>query len=259
MPAIATGHNATVMSGCTLPLSSRRTRIGRSTMITVATNTNHGTNSIKLRLPVRLNSTAPIKPPSTLGIRSSHSHPRPRTPANWWRVRHTAVGYAKKRATALVASAVTGVTTSINKGKVISPPPPANALIVPAKHSGEEKQEVTHHPLFLHLLVFMLLLVCSGISAPPPRILIMQQASLMPVRRDQRSRLELHGKASKSTLPPVRIIPTRFLSTSLIRSAIAAYGTAADGSMTIFIVSQIVRIAKTIASSLTVTMSSTYL
>src|SRR5436190_14853149 len=257
MPAIATGHNARVMSGCTLPVSSHGTSMGRSTMVIVATNTSHGTNRIKLRLPVRLSSTAPIKPPSTLGIRSSHNHPRPRTPANWSRVRHTAAGYAKKRATALVASAVTGVTTSINKGKVISPPPPANALIVPAS-TVAMKQEVTHHPLFLHLLVLMLLLVCSGISAPPPRIVIMQQASLMPVRRDQRSRLELHGKASKSTLPPVRIIPTRFLSTSLIRSAIAAYGTAADGSMTIFIVSQIVRIAKTIASSLTVTMSSTY-
>ncbi len=35
---------------------------------------------------------------------------------------------------------------------------------------------------------------------------------------------------------------------------IAAYGTAADGSMIIFIVSQMVRIAKTIASSPTVTI-----
>ena len=69
---------------------------------------------------------------STLGIRSSHNHPRSKTPSNWLRVRHTAVGYAKNRTSALVASAVTGVTTSINKGKVISPPPPANALIVPA-------------------------------------------------------------------------------------------------------------------------------
>jgi hypothetical protein len=43
------------------------------------------------------------------------------------------VGYAKNRAIALVASAVTGVTTSISKENVISPPPPANALIVPAR------------------------------------------------------------------------------------------------------------------------------
>jgi|SRR5215510_6025125 len=49
------------------------------------------------------------------------------------RVRHTAVGYAKNRASALVASAVTGVTTSISKGNVISPPPPASALIAPPK------------------------------------------------------------------------------------------------------------------------------
>src|SRR5206468_1061461 len=72
-----------------------------------------------------------------------------------------------------------------------------------------------------------------------------------------RSPLQLQGSASKSTLPPVRIIPTRFPWTSSSCSAIDAYGTAADGSMTIFIVSQIVRIAETIACSLTVTMSST--
>src|SRR4029453_17353749 len=54
MTAIATGHNATGMSGCTLPASSRRTRIGRTTIMTVATNTNHGTNLMKLRLSVRL-------------------------------------------------------------------------------------------------------------------------------------------------------------------------------------------------------------
>jgi hypothetical protein len=56
-------------------------------------------------------------------------------------VRHTAVGYAKNRASALVASAVTGVTASINKGKVISPPPPANALIVPATIVAMKKKK----------------------------------------------------------------------------------------------------------------------
>src|SRR5437588_8181463 len=34
--------------------------------------------------------------------------PRSNTPLNWLRVRQTTVGYAKNRATALVASAVTG-------------------------------------------------------------------------------------------------------------------------------------------------------
>ena len=102
-------------------------------MITVATNTSHGTNCMKLRLPVRVSSSAPIKPPSTHGTRSTHNQPRPNTPFNWLRVRQTAVGYAKKRATALVASAVTGGTTSISKGNVISPPPPASALSVPAR------------------------------------------------------------------------------------------------------------------------------
>jgi hypothetical protein len=42
------------------------------------------------------------------------------------------VGYAKNKASALVASAVTGATVSISNGNVINPPPPANALIAPA-------------------------------------------------------------------------------------------------------------------------------
>src|SRR5207249_2505807 len=58
----------------------------------------------------------------------------------------------------------------------------------------------------------------------------------------------IQGNASRSTLPPVRIIPTRFLPMSIFDSAMPAYGTAADGSVTIFIVSQIVRMAEIIAS-----------
>ena len=126
--------------GCTLPLSSPRTRIGLSTMIIVAINTNHGTNSIKLRLPVRLSSTAPTTPPRTHGTRRSHNHPCPNTPSNWLRVRQTAAGYAKNKATALVASAVTGATVSISNGNVINPPPPANALIVPATILAKNKK-----------------------------------------------------------------------------------------------------------------------
>lgn len=67
-----------------------------------------------------------------------------RTPSNWVRVRHTAVGYAKNRATALVASADTGVTTSINNGKVISPPPPADALIAPARMVAMKNKKYAH-------------------------------------------------------------------------------------------------------------------
>jgi hypothetical protein len=99
----------------------------------VAINTSHGTNGMKLRSPVQVSNNAPIKPPSTLGTKSSHNQLRSNTPLKWLRVRQTAVGYAKNRATALVASAVTGGTTSISKGNVINPPPPASALIVPAR------------------------------------------------------------------------------------------------------------------------------
>jgi hypothetical protein len=98
----------------------------------VATATNQGTNSTKLRSPVRLSNSAPNKPPKTLGMRRSHNHLWPRIPVNWPRVRQTAGRYANSRATALVASAVTGGTTSISNGNVISPPPPASALIAPA-------------------------------------------------------------------------------------------------------------------------------
>ena len=69
------------------------------------------------------------------------------------RVRQTAAGYAKNKATALVASAVTGVTASISKGKVISPPPPANALIVPARILAKNNKNVSHRCLFLLVLV----------------------------------------------------------------------------------------------------------
>jgi ribonucleotide reductase alpha subunit len=98
----------------------------------VANTTNHGTNSTKLQSPVRLSSNAPTKPARTLGMRRSHNHLRPKTPANWPRVRQTAMGYAESSAAALVALAVTGSTSSINNGNVISPPPLASALIAPA-------------------------------------------------------------------------------------------------------------------------------
>src|SRR4029453_924412 len=78
-----------------------------------------------------------------------------------------------------------------------------------------------------------------------------------PMVAREANALPYHGNASKSTLPPVRMMPIRS-PTTLLSSSIAAYGTAADGSTTIFIVSQIVRIAEMIASSLTVTMASTY-
>src|SRR5213595_2870433 len=112
MPAIATGHNIGARSGCTLPLSLRRTRTGRNATIMVASKISHGTNSTRLRLPVRLRGRAPINPPRKLGITRSHNPPLPRTPVNRFRVRQTAVGYEANPATALVASAVIGPTTS---------------------------------------------------------------------------------------------------------------------------------------------------
>src|ERR1043166_129466 len=89
---------------------------------------------------------------------------------------------------------------------------------------------------------------------PRPKVF----GAALQLRFVQNEIVGFHGKASRSTLPPVRMIPTRFPDTTILFSMIAAYGTAADGSITIFIVSQIVRIDETIASSLTVTIFSTY-
>ena len=140
MIATTMGHNAAANCGCLLSPSLSRTRTDRSRMVRVASKINHGTNSTKSRLPVRLSSSAPINPPNKLGMRSSHNHLRPRTQSNSPRVRHTAVGYAESRATALVASAVTGATTSISNGNVINPPPPASALTAPATMLAPKKK-----------------------------------------------------------------------------------------------------------------------
>src|SRR5262249_6973090 len=64
---------------------------------------------------------------------------------------------------------------------------------------------------------------------------------------------ESQGKQSRSTLPPDKITPMRLPVRSPLRSSRAPMGTAADGSMTIFIRSQTWRIALMIAASLTVT------
>ncbi len=138
--------------GCTLPLSSPRTRIGLSTMIIVAINTNHGTNSIKLRLPVRLSSTAPTTPPRTHGTRRSHNHPCPNTPSNWLRVRQTAAGYAKNKATALVASAVTGATVSISQWECDQPAPTGQRVDRSRHNIGQKQKDVGYRCLFLLIL-----------------------------------------------------------------------------------------------------------
>src|SRR6185503_9101860 len=67
------------------------------------------------------------------------------------------------------------------------------------------------------------------------------------------------GSRSRSRLPPVRMMPTRLPRTSILFSTMAAYGTAPDGSTTIFSTSHTARIAATIDSSVTVTMSETWL
>src|SRR6266403_2011213 len=135
-------------------------------MMTVASSTSQGTKSTKLRLPVRLKNSAPINPPSTLGIRSNHSQPLPRTPVNRFRVRQTAVGYAKTSATALVASAVTGGTTSISSGKVINPPPPAIALMPPPTTLARKNNKyvsIIHASILLLMLMRMLVSAVAGI------------------------------------------------------------------------------------------------
>src|SRR5436305_15023711 len=68
----------------------------------------------------------------------------------------------------------------------------------------------------------------------------------------------IQGSESRSTLPPVRMSPRRFDRLSTLPSVTAPYGIAPEGSTTIFIVSQIARIALTMPASLTVTTSSTY-
>src|SRR5665213_4528795 len=66
------------------------------------------------------------------------------------------------------------------------------------------------------------------------------------------------GKWSRSTLPPLTMMPTRAPAMAYAPSSTHASGTAPDGSTTIFIRSQMMRIARTMDSSLQVAMSSTY-
>ena len=175
-------------------------------MMTVASNTSHGTNCTKLRLPVRLRSSAPTNPPSTLGIRSNHNQPLPRTPVNRFRVRQTAVGYAKNSATALVASAITGGRTSISSGKVINPPPPAIALMAPPTMLARKNNKYVS---IIHASILLLMLMHLGRDGAPRRPDIAARCRYCPV---------IHGNASRSTFPPEITIPTRLPATSIFPS-----------------------------------------
>jgi len=159
MPSNCDSHNGHRDVGMHATTSSRRTRIGRSTMIKWPTNTNHVTNWIKLRCrPLR--STAPSNR-DTLGSEAAITSAT-RTPFNC-PVRHIARDKQRTERPHLWSSAVTGVTTSIRAGKGEQSAAPANALMFP--HNSARKQKVIHHSFFIALL--MLLLVCCGISASP--------------------------------------------------------------------------------------------
>src|SRR5450759_2976663 len=67
-----------------------------------------------------------------------------------------------------------------------------------------------------------------------------------------------HGNLSRSTLPPVSTIPTRLPATSRLPSRIAPRGGEQEGSMMIFMISQVWRMALITFSSLASTISSTY-
>src|SRR5947207_15235408 len=67
-----------------------------------------------------------------------------------------------------------------------------------------------------------------------------------------------HGRWSRSTFPPLTMTPTRAPATWRVRSMRHARGTAADGSTTIFNRSNIILIARTIASSLQTPNAATY-
>ena len=168
-------------------------------MMTVASSTSQGTKSTKLRLPVRLKNSAPINPPSTLGIRSYHSQPLPRTPVNRFRLRQTVVGYAKNSATGLVASAVTGGRTSISSGKVINPPPPAIALMAPPTMLARKNNKYVS---IIHASILLLMLMHLGRDGAA-------RCRYCPV---------IHGNASRSTFPPEITIPTRLPATSIFPS-----------------------------------------
>ena len=81
------------------------------------------------------------------------------------------------------------------------------------------------------------------------RLVLQRDAAHGEQRRPsaRRSRVACQGSRSRSTLPPLMMMPTRLPPTSSVRSSRHASGTADDGSTTIFIRSHIIRIARTIA------------
>jgi mannitol-specific phosphotransferase system IIBC component len=71
----------------------------------------------------------------------------------------------------------------------------------------------------------IVILACSGVGRQA-------EETERPARRDQS---KTQGSLSKSTFPPERITPMRLPARSIFFSSRAPMGTAADGSITIFI------------------------
>src|SRR5206468_12938929 len=158
----------------------------------------------RLRLPVRLRGRAPINPPRKLGITRSYNPPLPRTPVNRFRVRQTAVGYEANPATALVASAVIGPTTSKQRERYQST---ATGYCInnSPNNAREEKQNAGCHDLAFFFFLTLPRGVVAGIVDAG------RGGIIDPGYR-------FHGNASRSTFPPGRIIPTRCLPTSIFPS-----------------------------------------
>src|SRR4029453_12950791 len=131
---------------------------------------------------------------------------------------------------------------------LINPPPPATALMTPATMLTIKNKKYVST---IHASILLLMLMLAAVEAGG-------SPAMSSVSRSRHGcHYRFHGNASRSTLPPVRIMPTRCPATPTFPSLIAPYGTPPGDSTMIFIVSQMLRMAEIIASSLTVTMSST--
>jgi hypothetical protein len=107
----------------------------------VAASISHGTRTTKLRSPDQLSSSAPSKPPSTLGMRSRHIHRRG-TLANSPRVREYATRRPGSSKQGERAGGVGGHQRQDQRqqGNVMRPPPPASELIAPATMAATKKK-----------------------------------------------------------------------------------------------------------------------
>src|SRR4030095_9950190 len=96
---------------------------------------------------------------------------------------------------------------------LINPPPPATALMTPATMlTIKNKKYVSTIHASIILLMLMLAAVEAGVSP-----------AMSSVSRSRHGcHYRFHGNASRSTFPPVRMMPIRLPAASILRSEIAA-------------------------------------